>query len=97
MVHIWLSHVPPPNTRVAYFESLVKGKNYWGKLVTYNWSKIQRPLLFGGINSNDEPILETRAKSFKYFWLYFGRYDEIEISFWDYLTSKVVESRKYKY
>ena len=25
------------------------------------------------------PILEAGAKCFKYFWLYFGRYDEIKI------------------
>ena len=46
--------MPQMNTRDAYFESLVSGYNYWEKLVAYKWFKIQRPLLFGGVNVTSE-------------------------------------------
>ena len=46
--------MPQMNTRDAYFESLVSGYNYWEKLVAYKRLKIQRPLLFGGVNVTSE-------------------------------------------
>ena len=40
--------------RVLNFELVLNDQNYWEKLVAYNYFKIQRLLLLGGVNLTSE-------------------------------------------